>query len=61
MKDFMQRAVSGGAGVAVGILIYPFFWGTSHELEWGHAVVIGACSGIVSALVSHKRENSKNL
>jgi hypothetical protein len=50
MKEFLQRAICGRAGVAVGILLCQFFWGPNHELDWGRALFTGVFAGIVAAL-----------
>lgn len=60
MKEFIWRAVCGGAGTMAGTLLYQFFWQANHELDWRRACFIGAFAGVISALIVRKRKSVQN-
>lgn len=55
MKKFLMRALPAGIGVALGTLIYQRWFGVPHDMDWGRAIVIGAVSGTLAALLSKSR------
>lgn len=60
MKEFIWRAVCGGAGTMAGTLLYQLFWDATHELDWRRAFFIGAFAGVISALILRNRKSLKN-